>query len=82
MSLTTDQKEAIQESLLAIDDPYYLNTFTDAADEDEWFRLNEAYIQDDLQRYMPAGINTHTHRQYGAASENCCGNSQLNGVTC
>lgn len=60
MSLTTDQKEAIQESLLAIDDPYYLNTFTNAADEDEWFRLNEAYIQDDLQRYMPVGINTHT----------------------
>lgn len=40
--------------------PYYLNTFNSAANEDEWFRLNEAFIQTDLQRYTPTDIDTRT----------------------
>lgn len=60
MMLTPTQIDAIRDALLAVDDPYYLNTFNSAADEDEWFHLNEAFIQTDLQRYMPAGIDTRT----------------------
>jgi hypothetical protein len=59
LSLSELQKEAIRDALLAVDDPYYFNTFKNAEDEDEWLRLNEAYIQNDLQRFMPTGISTH-----------------------
>lgn len=52
-------KELILETLLKIDDPFYLNTFVDAEAEDEWYRINEKFIQDDLQKYFPATINTH-----------------------
>lgn len=45
-------------TLLQLDDPFYLNTFVTAADEDEWYRLNERYIQTDLQKYFPASIDT------------------------
>ncbi|RRK09238.1 hypothetical protein D1831_13835 [Lactiplantibacillus garii] len=51
-------KELILETLLRLDDPFYLNTFANAVDEDEWFRINERYIQTDLQRYFPASIST------------------------
>lgn len=52
-------KELILEILLKIDDPFYLNTFSDAEAEDEWYRINEKFIQDDLQKYFPTTINTH-----------------------
>lgn len=51
-------KELILNILLTLDDPFYLNTFENAADEDEWFRINERYIQMDLQKYFPASIDT------------------------
>ncbi|WP_318766153.1 hypothetical protein [Lactiplantibacillus carotarum] len=51
-------KDLILATLLQLDDPFYLNTFANAADEDEWFRLNEHYIQTDLQKYFPASIDT------------------------
>ena len=51
-------QELILNTLLQIDDPFYLNTFNNAADEDEWYRINERYIQTDLQRYFPATIDT------------------------
>ncbi|MFD1672267.1 hypothetical protein ACFQ5M_09175 [Agrilactobacillus yilanensis] len=56
--LSADLKAEILTVLLAIDDPYYLNTFKDAADEDEWYRLNEKYCRQDLQRYFePAKVD-------------------------
>ncbi|KRN93833.1 hypothetical protein IV81_GL000236 [Pediococcus stilesii] len=58
LALSQQQKEAIRDALLAIDDPYYFNTFKNAQDEDEWMRINEAYIQSDLQRLMPEGFDT------------------------
>lgn len=53
------EKELILEKLLQIDDPFYLNTFSDAEAEDEWFRINQNFIQDDLQQYFPSSVNTH-----------------------
>lgn len=52
-------KDLIVNTLLKLDDPFYLNTFSDAESEDEWFRINEKYIQDDLQKYFPDTIDTH-----------------------
>lgn len=51
-------KELILNTLLQIDDPFYLNTFKNSVDEDEWFRINEHFIQEDLQKYFPNSINT------------------------
>lgn len=58
MALSAQQKTSIRDALLNIDDPYYHNTFQDAVDEDEWFRLNEGFIQQDLQQYLPVGLST------------------------
>ena len=54
-------KDLILTTLLKIDDPFYLNTFNDSEDEDEWFRLNEKFIQNDLQKYFPTTVDTHDH---------------------
>lgn len=54
-----EQRDLILHTLLQIDDPYYLNQFQDASSEEEWFRINEQFIQQDLQRFFPSTINTH-----------------------
>lgn len=57
--MTKEDQELILASLLQLDDPFYLNTFANAAVEDEWFRINEKFIQNDLQKYLPTKIDTH-----------------------
>lgn len=57
--MNSQEKELVLEKLLQLDDPFYLNTFKDAEAEDEWFQINEEFIQDDLQKYFPETINTH-----------------------
>lgn len=37
--------------------PHYLNTFQDAEDEAEWWRLSEQFIQRDIKRFLPAAFN-------------------------
>lgn len=55
-------KDLILNTLLMIDDPFYLNTFENAEAEDEWYRINERFIQDDLQKYFPDTIDTHDQK--------------------
>lgn len=55
--VTNDEQEDLRDALLTIDDPYYLNTFKNASDEAEWWHLNEAFIQTDIKRFLPAGID-------------------------
>lgn len=55
-------KDLILNTLLTIDDPFYLNTFENAEAEDEWYRINERFIQDDLQKYFPDTIDTHDRK--------------------
>ncbi|CAJ1229196.1 hypothetical protein [Levilactobacillus zymae] len=57
--VTPEQRDLILHTLLQIDDPYYLNQFQDASSEDEWFHINEQFIQQDLQRFFPSTIDTH-----------------------
>lgn len=57
MSLTPSQERDIVFSLLDVDDPFYLNNFANPEEEDRWFRRNKGRIQQDLQRYMPPGID-------------------------
>lgn len=55
--MTEQQQATLHAALLAIDDPYYLNTFQAAEDEAEWWRLNEQFIQRDIKRFLPAAFN-------------------------
>lgn len=57
--MTKEDQELILTNLLQIDDPFYLNTFKNAEAEDEWFRINEKFIQNDLQKYFPKNIDMH-----------------------
>ncbi|HJE15352.1 MAG TPA: hypothetical protein K8W17_04665 [Lapidilactobacillus dextrinicus] len=34
-----------------------MNTFQDAEDEAEWWRLSEQFIQRDIKRFLPAAFN-------------------------
>ena len=56
-SLSPKDQDLILHVLLQIDDPYYLNTFQDAAAEDEWFTINETFIRQDLQHFFPSTID-------------------------
>ena len=55
--MTNNEQDVLRDALLTIDDPYYLNTFKNAADEAEWWHVNEAFIQSDIQRFLPAGFD-------------------------
>lgn len=55
--LSTQDQDLILHILLQIDDPYYLNTFQDAASEDEWLLINEDFIRHDLQHFFPSTID-------------------------
>lgn len=55
--MTSEERDTLRDALLTIDDPYYLNTFASVADEAEWWQLNEAFIQKDIQRFLPADFD-------------------------
>ncbi|AZZ61260.1 hypothetical protein DSM07_08160 [Oenococcus sp. UCMA 16435] len=53
VTLSQTQKDEIVDILINIDDPFYLNTFVDDDDEQEWFHINERRMFLDMQRYLP-----------------------------
>ena len=53
MALTQEEKDGIVAALINIDDPFYLNTFENAEDEEEWFDINEKKLFDDMKNYLP-----------------------------
>lgn len=53
MALTQEQKDEIIGILINIDDPFYLNTFENTDDEQEWFDINEQRLFTDAQKYLP-----------------------------